>query len=442
MPVITTGYRAIFGAPFWEERKALDVHAFVSDVSIANQQATLRIEVAESAADWSLAGRSGREQVDFFGGLACSYAYQVAQIPDVLDLWGVGTVDELEGAQRTFALSRGAGAGPAISLLRDLGDAEGATYQVQGRQELPGDVRAALLQPVGETATADLIAQVLDRAGRSDLEVAVLDVGQGAAACLNPSGARWPLLYFDIGGGESGNQHTWPADGVRWCFTQSPPIILSHWHRDHYAGAIYGTEAEVRAALRQTWIAPDQQVGAKSKQLQARIVAGGGRLIIWPSGLPTVSTGCISLGRASGVEHNDSGLVLLLESADGRLSLLPGDAGYKFIDPSVVARYQEQGLKTLVVAHHGGLLARKAPSNVPAPDRMQGGAAVYSAGRSNSHGHPSSLAPYKQAGWGTIVGTDGRSVGAAAKHLGEPMWGSDVRVARCNGVQCSLAIWR
>ncbi|MBB6187516.1 hypothetical protein HDE77_001880 [Rhodanobacter sp. MP7CTX1] len=68
-----------------------------------------------------------------------------------------------------------------------------------------------------------------------------------------------------------------------------------------------------------------------------------------------------------------SGLVLLLESADGRLSLLLGDAGYKFIDPSVVARYQEQALKTLVVAHHGGLLARKAPSNVPAPDRVQGG---------------------------------------------------------------------
>lgn len=443
MPAITTGYRTLFGEPFWQDKKAMVVHAFVSDAVVEGELVTLRIEVAQDGADWARAQRGSRERRAFFAELPSSYAYQVVDFQTALSLWSVASIDELEGAQRTFSVDSevGASAGPAINMMRDLADAEGRVYRVLGAQETPGFVVAALDQPIGETATTALIQSLLAPLDQMDPSVAVLDVGQGAAAYIGQDAGGLPQLYFDIGGGESNNQHTWPNDGVQWCFTLSPPIILSHWHRDHYAGATYGTSDEVRNALRQTWIAPDQRVGAKSKRLQAQILTEGGRLILWPSALPAVHTGRISIGRASGGAHNDSGLVLLLNSADGRFSLLPGDAGYQYIDPSIRTRYESQGLKTLVVAHHGGLLDRKAPMNVPTPDGRPHSTAVYSAGHRNSHGHPSQLGSYHKALW-KIVGTDNRTVGSPAKHLGEPQWGNKCHHAACGGNGCSLMIWR
>ncbi|GAA0919862.1 hypothetical protein GCM10009552_40290 [Rothia nasimurium] len=441
MPANVTGYRELFGEPFWQGEESMDIHAFVSDGSVEGDRVALRVEVALAGSGWARASRGEQERRAFFADVPSSYAYQVVDTQVALALWGVDSIEGLEGAERIFSVDRDASSGQPIQLMRDLADAEGVTYRVRDTHATPRPVVAALEQPMGDVATEQLIAEVLAPSGERDLRVAVLDVGQGAAAFIgSPCGL--PHLYFDIGGGESNNQHTWPNGGVRWCFTQSPPIILSHWHRDHYAGATYGSAVDVRCVLEQTWIAPDQKVGAKTKQLQARILAGGGRLILWPSTLKTVHTSNISVGRASGTAHNDSGLVLLLRSADGRFSLLPGDAAYQYVDPSIVAKYQSQGLKTLVVAHHGGLLDRKAPANVPCSDGKRNSVAVYSAGSSNSYNHPSHLASYTKAGWASIVGTDSRMSGAPAKHLGEPGWGSSCHHQPCLGNQCSLSIWR
>ncbi|MFG6108701.1 hypothetical protein [Stenotrophomonas nematodicola] len=441
MPADVTGYRELFGEPFWQSRNSMDIHAFVSDGLVEGDRVTLRIEVALAGADWGRASGSEHERRAFFADIPSSYAYQVVDTRVALALWGVDSIEGLEGAERTFSVDRDTGFGQPIQLMRDLADAEGATYWVRDTRLTPRSVAAALEQPIGEVATEQLIAELLAPSGGRDLRVAVLDVGQGAAAFVgSPCGL--PYLYFDMGGGESNNQHTWPNGGVQWCFTQSPSIILSHWHRDHYAGATYGSAVDVRRALEQTWIAPNQKVGAKSKQLQARILTAGGRLILWPSTLKTVHTSDISVGLASGSAYNDSGLVLLLRSADGRFSLLPGDAAYQHIDPSIVTKYQSQGLKTLVVAHHGGLLDRKEPTNVPCSDGKMGSAAIYSAGQSNNFNHPSHLAAYATAGWATIVGTDSRISGASAKHLGEPGWGSCRHHQPCSGKQCSLMIWR
>jgi hypothetical protein len=443
MPAITEGYRSLFGEPFWLDKRAMIVHAFVSDVAVDGEQATLRVEVAHDGADWSRVRRNDQEWSAFFAELPSSYAYQAMDPQAALGLWGVASINDLEGAQRTFSVDSSAdtSTGPTINLMRDLADAEGSVYQIHSAVETPATVAAAMGQPLGEVATEELIQQLLARLDDVDPIVAVLDVGQGAAAYISEHLAGRPLLYFDIGGGESNNQHTWPDGGVEWCFTESPPIVLSHWHRDHYAGATYGSEDQVRNALSQTWIAPDQKVGAKSKQLQARILMEGGRLILWPTTLKAIHTNRVGIGLASGTAHNDSGLVLLLQAADGRFSLFPGDAGYQYIDPTIVTKYQSTGLKTLVVAHHGGLLDRKAPMNVPLPDGGLNSAAIYSAGHLNSHGHPSQLASYCSALW-TIVGTDSRAAGNSAKHLGEPRWGNTHHRAACWGNACSLAIWR
>lgn len=62
--------------------------------------------------------------------------------------------------------------------------------------------------------------------------VAIYDVGQGAATALLSNGV--PGIYFDFGGSVIGNWRSFPQHLYRFCFTDDPPIVLSHWDWDHW----------------------------------------------------------------------------------------------------------------------------------------------------------------------------------------------------------------
>lgn len=66
MPANVTGYRELFGEPFWQGKKSMDIHAFVSDDSVEGDRVALRIEVALAGSDWARASRGEQERRAFF----------------------------------------------------------------------------------------------------------------------------------------------------------------------------------------------------------------------------------------------------------------------------------------------------------------------------------------------------------------------------------------
>ncbi len=65
-------------------------------------------------------------------------------------------------------------------------------------------------------------------------QCAVYDVGQGAANSFSESMCM-PVTYFDFGGDSRGHTKTRLHTVPHFCLTNSPPIILSHWHDDHWS---------------------------------------------------------------------------------------------------------------------------------------------------------------------------------------------------------------
>src|SRR5258706_2334640 len=83
----------------------------------------------------------------------------------------------------------------------------------------------------------------------------VYDVGQGLAqGILGVQGT--PLAYADLGGGVLADAATWPRTMTGFCFGNSPPIVLSHWHYDHFSAANRFPHARAMK-----WIAPNQTLG-------------------------------------------------------------------------------------------------------------------------------------------------------------------------------------
>ncbi len=287
-----------------------------------------------------------------------------------------------------------------------------------------------------------MIVSQLRRVQTANLQIALLDVGQGAAAYLFSDAPMfpWPLLYFDLGGAVAKNAHTNPVGGVHWCFGAAPPVFLSHWHWDHYAGATYGGALNVAKAVGATWIGPARATGGHCNKFKAQILAAGGNILLWPTTLPPITHGAITVGLSVGASCNDSGLVLMLESPKGRYSLMPGDASYQFIDATMVAMFGE-GLRTLIATHHCGKFSG---SYVPPPDGQKGNLAVFSAGPGNSYGHPSALAAHTAVAWPTPIGTDQR-LGLPVRHRKAATGGvsASIHAPRCGGSgppDCSLRL--
>ncbi len=258
--------------------------------------------------------------------------------------------------------------------------------------------RAALLSRAVSTthigdATEPQVAGALTRIVGTGVDWAVVyDVGQGNAIGLcEPGGSVG--AYFDFGGGVNANAGTFPAGLTHFCFTQQPPIILSHWDFDHWSSA-----NRDRRALHMTWIAPRQSVGPTQIALMTAIRARG-TLLLLPPGFPPQRYGQLYLELCTGRGRNHSGIALTLSEDDtggGNLMLFPGDARYTFI-PSFpnppTAKYL-----SVAVPHHGGDMHNRIVPGCPLlpPSRL-----VYSYGAGNTFGHPRPITrnDHYAAGW-------------------------------------------
>lgn len=439
-----SGYEEIFGKPFWRDKANQYVHAFVTNSTVMEDKVELQVELVS---DDSITRTLDEPDVDrqrLFELLDTSFAIIESDVQDALTLFGKDTVEALEGSWRSFMLETNPRSEQNnIRLLSTPADPEGTLFGIVDTQATPAHVVKSINGNLGQVAEASHIRKALKRFSRLHLKLAVLDVGQAAASFLF-SRDILPRVYFDLGGPIWKNAHTYPVGGVKWCFSLRPTVILSHWHWDHWVGATYGGAINVAKALSTTWICPDQPTGAHTKKFQAKILASGGSILLWPAlSLPPVNDGLISLGRATGKVLNDTGLILMVKSHCGRFSLLPGDAAYNHIPLGISGQYKSCGLGTLVIPHHGGALTGVPPYPIPPPDLLGANVAVYSAGEGNTYGHPdfTMTADHSSTNW-KVVGTDDRKVGNPARHLYAQTGGliGGIMSLPCAGVGCSLIL--
>ncbi|MBT9293088.1 hypothetical protein [Prosthecodimorpha staleyi] len=261
-------------------------------------------------------------------------------------------------------------------------------------------------------------------------QLTVYDVGQGGAAGLLDC-SNTASIFFDLGAGSYGNSRTRP-NPLRFCWRGSPPVVLSHWDTDHWAGELTDPAASGR-----DWIAPRQsKLGPTHHAFAARILVQGGSLLIWGATAGatlsvTFAGGVVlSLGRCTGPSRNGSGIACLVENSSADASwLLTGDAGYSEIP--LVPSFQIIGI---IAPHHGADMVRFGS----APTRPGSGYCrlFYSFGPDNKHGrtsvkHPTTAAinDHRAQSWdhgtwtttGTIATTiAGKDVLATAENSGGP----------------------
>lgn len=275
---------------------------------------------------------------------------------------------------------------------------------------------------------------------RSAAALAVYDVGQGSASALTDK-SFFPQLYFDLGCGVYRNEKTSP-DSLSFCFTDKPPVLLSHWDTDHWAGA-YCQSKSTHSALKMDWVMPHQQVSATHLAFANDILTAGGTVQIFdpPAGAvhsTTLTDGCeLTLVRCDGSSRNDSGFaVCVSESATSDLRwLLTGDAVYDHILPHL-SHSNTLKFQAVIVPHHGAELSHQSLIPTPLGNTPQYQRLVFSFGPNNAHGrnstsHPkaSTVDAHQNAGWDV-----GRWNGITAP--GHRVAKADVRATGKNGPGC------
>lgn len=229
--------------------------------------------------------------------------------------------------------------------------------------------------------------------GMADPFVVAYDVGQGSANGIHaPQGGV--VAYFDFGGGATTHAKTFPRD-LRFCFSQKPLIVLSHWHEDHWISA---SKHDMRA-LESDWIVPDQDIGPADLALALAIQSKGGKVVVVPPGSGLMNSGPIIIGCCSGSSLNESGLAMLVRTARGDV-LLPGDCGYEHLPDFWAAATTPPKLIGLTAPHHGGLTTKLKTKSTPQPADGQSKLA-YSFGQPNRYGHSRGdvEAAHVTAGW-------------------------------------------
>ncbi|WP_440465631.1 hypothetical protein ACKI1H_16640 [Pseudomonas sp. YH-1] len=301
------------------------------------------------------------------------------------------------------------------------------------------------------TAVADLLA--------------VYDVGQGNANALL-SYARIPTHYYDLGAGVYRNQHTTPYP-LAFCFTMEPPILLSHWDADHWAGAYAVMVNNTYPALKRKWIAPMQDVGPLHIAFAHDVIRNGGEFFIYDPAPGEIGNAALSpqrrirFMRGEGADRNGTGIVLAIEEPNhvpARSWLLTGDCDYLYFMESL-APLPPVGL---VAPHHGADLDKASPIPKPPAD-VDYKRLVYSFGPGNKHGksvqHPTSegVSAHNSADWdhnrwsllkpgspapgGDILATCDHAPGSVrgGALIG---WDTPPSIAHtpCGGTQCSIPI--
>ncbi|WP_052961859.1 hypothetical protein [Pseudomonas fluorescens] len=270
---------------------------------------------------------------------------------------------------------------------------------------------ALVTAPVARSLSTIFSLSHLPRIDQNDFEqllsrevlaewLGVFDVGQGNACALleeSVQGVSAPRLYFDLGAGVYRNQHTTPAD-LEFGFYSSPPVVLSHWDSDHWAGAYIADVFGEYPALKLKWIAPLQTVGPTHIAFANDVRKARGEFLIYsPQGSQSVGKAQLGDGRilrfmrGSGYDRNNSGLVMTIEDQHAPIArswILTGDCDYKHFMTGLAPK----GTIALIAPHHGATLSSN--NEIPKPNgpyrRL-----IYSFGKGNKHGsthvtHPTS----------------------------------------------------
>jgi hypothetical protein len=254
---------------------------------------------------------------------------------------------------------------------------------------------------------------------KENIFVCAFDVGQGSCAALISIPPQ-PYIYFDFGGGVGQNAHTYPKN-LRFCFTNYPPVILSHWDMDHWISAYRHKEA-----LDLKWIVPRQHVGPTHLKFALDLNAKK-NLLIWPKTLTMLP---LEWGTVMKLpphrDRNHAGLIVVVSVNKGNV-LCPGDARYSLIPKSMMTN-----LVGLLATHHGGNYRADRPPNASCGNRV-----IFSFGKGNTYHHPSdvSVSKHHSAGW-----TDRKDTPNANRIVPPAPVFSILIHPACGGQQCTLTI--
>lgn len=245
-------------------------------------------------------------------------------------------------------------------------------------------------------------------------EVGVMDVGAGSCNLVyNHQGV--PQFYVDVGVPMFPNFGSMPpADPVTGnvliinpgpCLDNNPPVILTHWHWDHYTMAHFSSNA---AALRnRDWLVPNQAFGGFANNVFIGIAPLNRHVM--PTPLPGVYGGnvqviqCVPGGGAGGFNNTGLAVVVTVDTINNHRILMPGDAAFQSI-PGVGA---VGGLKWMVASHHGSdtnLIALQIPAPVAPTGRISYSYGIMPNGV-HCYGHPrvAAVNDYQARGWGGFI---------------------------------------
>ena len=212
------------------------------------------------------------------------------------------------------------------------------------------------------------------------------------------------------------NAFTFPSTLKNFCFTNRPPILLTHWDFDHWSSAHRDA-----SSLNSTWIAPRQPVGPTHVALMASIMNTGKLYLLSPT-FPSGWRNHLYMERCTGKGRNHSGIALTLSEKPkgvGQLMLFPGDARYDYIPSFATTKHY----LSVVAPHHGGDMKKRL---APACPRVSASRLAYSFGCGNSFHHPRSMTrtDHHNQGWNdpnVSLGLLAYEVRETAYHLRSPL---------------------
>lgn len=264
-------------------------------------------------------------------------------------------------------------AGEAEVYASSIGPARRARVRIKPISQL---IRLILIKAT-DLARYDRTGEVTNALPAATVHhVVVLDVGQGfASALVDKSGGI--IGYVDLGAGVLADAKTWPSAMTGICLSQSPIVVLSHWHYDHFEAAnVYPSARSL------TWIAPLQSIGPGPQSAMASAIASTGKLLVWRGS--TASKGALTLECCRGPvkDFNRTGIAVWVAAPSKTENpiLLPGDAGYKDIPTSP----HLSRVTSIAASHHVG----KAPGKPPRDPGLPVSRIAMSYGHANSYGHP------------------------------------------------------
>ncbi|WAM25338.1 NHL domain-containing protein [Myxococcus sp. NMCA1] len=271
--------------------------------------------------------------------------------------------------------------------------------------------------------------------------VVVVDVGQGNCNVVFNDNWR-PFIYYDLGGGMSGSQFTYPHPAPTYCIDVAySRVIQSHWDEDHYRAMLQLSNAHAINNIHILAPAQDRsniawrasiQKSMSAEALEQTLDGDGCTLHKWPDedwhNAPVMRRSTHSHFRVikcSGNDTNNSGLALRIENPGvaGEYMLLTGDATFEQLphmaNQQVFRHGVDQRCVGLVAGHHGSPVGHT--PYVPRPNRAAEYLIVYSFGWGNAFGHPNigdGVTAYESREWDDDHRMDTGGAEFAAKYAG------------------------